>query len=248
MQINWPLIIVLFCLSLPGVFITIPRIIQLLLPENSKELKQRITRIAIGQTLAMILLMSYAGTILSMRTGLNDPLLESLLQGQAGVETVQGMVLPVLACTIGGLIVFLVLYYGLVSSILDGHSLQIMRKIRAAIGLDGCILYGGVVEEILARWGLMNLIAFFAILFAGKKNPTIIWSTIIISGILYALGQLPIYLAAGCQPGRRLIYTIILLTVWQAIVFGWIFWQYGLLAAIIAHMLFHLGWGLYDQA
>lgn len=247
MQINWPLVIVLFCLALPGVLIAVPRLITLLLPDNSEHLKKRVSRLAVGQTLFMVFLMCFAGSVLSLRTGLNAPLLEALLQGKSVFENVQRMLLPVLLYTIGGLLVFFVFYYGVVGSILDEASLQVMRRIRAALRLDGCVLYGGVVEEIIGRWGLMNLVAFFAILFAGQKSPFIFWSAIFLSGMLLSLGQLPGYLAAGCQKSRRFIYSMLLLTMWQAILFGWLFWQYGLLAAIVAHMLFHLGWSLYDK-
>lgn len=248
MQIDWPLITVLVCLSLPGIFIAVPRLINLLLPGNGEELRQRISRVAIIQTLIMVLLMSFAGAALSLRTGLNASLLDSFLQGQAVMGNVQRIVLPVLLYTLGGLFVFFVLYYGLVSCILDEATLQIMRKIRATLGLDGCILYGGVVEEILGRWGLINIIAFFGILFAGQKSVSVIWVAILFSGVLFALAQLPVYLAAGCPRNRRFIYTMLLLNIWQAILFGWLFWQYGLIATIVAHMIFHLGWSLYDKA
>lgn len=247
MQINWPLIIVLFFLSLPGTLIAIPRLIHLLLPDNSEVLKARISRIAIGQTLLMVFLMSFAGAVLSLRTGLNAPVLEALLVGQPVLKALQNFILPVLLFTLGGLLVFFVLYYGIVGSILDEASLQKIRMIRAALRLDGCILYGGVVEEVLARWGLMNVIAFFSILFSGRNTPLVIWGSIFLSGLFFAFGQLPAYLAAGCLPSRRFIYAMILLSLWQAILFGWLFWQYGLLAAIIAHMLFHLGWAVYDK-
>lgn len=247
MQINWPLIIVLFCLSLPGIFIAVPRLIHLLLPENSEHLKKRVSKLAITQTLLMVFLMCFAGAALSLRTGLNAPLLDALLQGKSIARDAQGMIFPVFLYTIGGLLVFFILYYGVIGSILDEASLQIMRKIRAALHLDGCILYGGVVEEILGRWGLMNVIAFFAIFFAGQKSAIVMWSTILLSGLLLAIGHIPAYLAAGCQASRRFIYAMLLLNGWQAILFGWLFWQYGLLATVVAHMIFHLGWFLYDK-
>lgn len=247
MQINWPLIIVLFCLALPGVLIAVPRLISLLLPNNSDELKKRISRFAIGQTLFMVLLMSFGGSVLSPKTGLNASILDGLLQGKAVFEQIQAMLLPVFLVTLGGLVVFFFLYYGLVASILDEKTLQIMHKIRATLRVDGCILYGGVVEEIIARWGLMNVVAFFAILFSGQRNAVIIWSSIFLSGLIITLGQLPAYIAAGCQSSRRFIYSMLLLNLWQSLIFGWIFWQFGILAAMVAHMLFHFGWYLYDR-
>ncbi|WED43260.1 CPBP family intramembrane metalloprotease [Legionella cardiaca] len=247
MQINWPLIIVLFCLALPGVFIAVPRLINLLLPNNSEELKKRVSRLGIAQTLFMVFLMAMGGSVLSLKTGLNAPVLDAMLQGKPVFDQIQAMLLPVFLMTVGGLLIFFFLYYGLVASILDTETFQIMRKLRAVVGVDGCILYGGVVEEIIARWGLINVTAFFAILLAHQKNSFIVWSAIVLSGLILALVQLPVYIAAGCQSSRRFIYSMLLLYAWQAILFGWIFWQFGLLAGIAAHMLFHVGWYLYDR-
>ena len=94
MIINWPLIIVLFGLSIPGVLIVMRRLIYFLLPNNTDELKKRMTRFAILQTLFMVLVMSFAGAVLSLRTGLHDLLLESLLLGKAGLGAFQNILLP----------------------------------------------------------------------------------------------------------------------------------------------------------
>jgi hypothetical protein len=247
MVINWPLIIVLFCLSIPGVIIAMKRLIYFLLPNNTDKLKKRMGRFAILQTLLMVFIMSFAGAALSLRTGLHAPLLESLLKGNTVFNSFQVILLPTFLYSLLGLIVFCVLYYGIVSSILDQHNFEIMVKVRAALGVDGCILYGGIVEEVIARWGLMNLLVFFAMVFAKQNNSVVIWSAIVLSGLLYGVGQIPVYLAAGCLPSRRLIYSIILLCLWQGVLFGFIFWQYGLFSSILAHMLFHAGWAQYDK-
>jgi hypothetical protein len=39
---------------------------------------------------------------------------------------------------------------------------------------------------------------------------------------------------------------MISLNLWASLIFGWLFWQYGLLAAMLAHMLFHLVWWPFD--
>ncbi|TAL64283.1 MAG: CPBP family intramembrane metalloprotease [Legionella sp.] len=248
MTINWPLICVLFCLSIPGVLIAMPRLIALLLPNNSIEIKRRFSRFAVTQTLFMVLVLSFAGSILSQTTGLSDPVLDGLLQGKVGLSGLQAILLPTFLYALIGLIVFCGLYYGLVGSLLDEHNLEVMRKLRAAIGEDGCVLYGGVVEEVIARYGLMNLLAFFLIFFTRQHNAGIIWTVILLSGLIWAVGQMPAYIAAGAVASRRFVYSILLLYVWQAIVFGFLFWQYGLISAILAHMLFHLGWARYDKA
>ncbi len=226
--------------------IAIPRLISILLTKNSEELRGRISHFAIAQTLVMTFLMSLAGAVFSLSTGLKASLLEALLQGQPVIALIQNMALPTLLYTVGGLLMFLVLYYGLLGSILDLRSLQAMRKIRAGLGPDGCILYS-VVEEVLARWGLMNVSAYFGILFTGQKSAAVIWISIFFSGIFFGLGQLPAYFAAGSRISSRFIFCILLLHLWQAILFGWLFWQYDLVASIVGHMLFQVGWLVYDR-
>ncbi|KTC66416.1 Uncharacterised protein (plasmid) [Legionella adelaidensis] len=246
MGINWPLVIILCGIALPGIYIAVPRLIDYLLKENSDELKKRISRIAIAQTLVMVFLMCLGGSVLANYTGLGDPILNALLQKSAIVVPIQEMLLPVFIGTIIGLLGFFILYYWLVSSFLDSHTLNIMQKIRGALKLDGSMLYGGVVEEILARWGLMNLVLFFVLLFNKQLSIAILWISIIVSSIFYTLSQLPAYFAAGCLSTRRFAYSLIILNLWLGIVFGYIFWQYGILAAITSHILFHLGWWFYD--
>lgn len=246
MHINWPLITLLFCLSLPGVLIAIPRLIHILLPENSELMQQRVSRLAIIQTLIMVLLMSFAGAVISSRTGLGDPLLDALLHGQPVLAKLNLIWLPALFYTLAGLFGYLVLYYGLLPFILDKETRAVMQKLHLGLGIDGCVLYGGVVEEVLARWGLMNLAAFFVLLIPGQSINPAIGMAIVLSGIIFAVSQFPAYLAAGCKPNRTFIFSFIILMLWQSTVFGLIFWQFGLLVAIVTHMLFHFLWALVD--
>ncbi len=247
MIINWPLIVVLFCLSIPGVFITMTRLVHFLLPDNTEVLKKKASRLVIFQALFMVLAMSFAGALLSGRTGLSDPVLVPLLQGKDVLNTFLSSLLPSLTYALICFFVFCFLYYGIVRSILDEQSIEVMAKLLTVLKPDGCLLYGGVVEEIIVRWGLMNLVAFFTMLFTKQINNTIIFSSIIISGLLFVIGQIPVYIAAGCKPYRRLIYSLVLLSLCQSLFFGIVFWKYGLIAAIISHLFFHILWIGYDR-
>ncbi|RUR13580.1 CPBP family glutamic-type intramembrane protease [Legionella sp. km772] len=247
MVINWPLVVVLFCLSIPGVFIAMTRLVYFLLPDNTEPVKKKASRMVIFQALFTVLAMSFAGTVLSVRTGLSDPVLVPLLQGKEVLNTFLGSLLPTFMYALVCFLVFCILYYGIVRSILDEKSLAIMAKLRVALKPDGLLLYGGVVEEIIARWGLMNLVTFFALLFTKQMNDGVVYASIIISGLLFVIGQIPIYIAAGCNSYRRLIYSLVLLSLCQSIFFGLVFWLYGLLAAIMAHVLFHLFWCIYER-
>lgn len=247
MIINWPLIAVLFCLSLPGVLLAMTRLVHFLLPNNTQQVKTKASRLVVLQTLFMVLAMSFTGAVLSPRTGLGDPILVPLLQGKDVLNILLATLLPAFFYALICFIVFAFLYYGVIRSILDEHSLEVMSKLRNTLKMDGCILYGGIAEEVIARWGLMNLVAFFALLFMRQMNTSVIATALFVSGLLFAIGQIPIYIAAGCNPSRRLVYSVTVLSLCQSFFFGLVFWQYGLVAVFFAHILFHIFWALYDR-
>lgn len=246
MTIDWKLIGLLFCLCLPGIFIAIPRIINFLLPDNTEAVKSRFSKVAIIQTMVMVFILSITGAILSQKTGLKAPLFELLLQGKLDFNQFSAIIIPAITYSIGGLIAFFVLYYGFVTKVLDNLSLQAMFHLRHALGLSGCMLYGGIVEEVIARWGLMNLAAFFILLFV-PPNDMVNWTAICVSALIFVVGQIPAYVAAGCVASRPLFYSIATLSLSQSFVYGLLFWRYGLMCAMLAHMLFHLFWTLIDS-
>ncbi len=244
---NWPLIVILCAGSFPGIFLAMPQLIHFLLRENTENLQRKITRIANLQTMTMVLLMSIAGNVISGITGLNAPILQLILTGDAAIGYLLDFLFPVFLYTVAGLIFFLILYYGAVASILDESTFKVMNRLRKVIGLAGGTLYGGITEEILARWGLLNVITFFSILISGKHTNLVYCLAIFISGFFYSLCQLPAYLAAGCKGSRRFIYSLVLLYLVQSILFGLLFWRYGIEAAILSHILFYIGWWTYDH-
>lgn len=90
-----------------------------LLPDNSEALKKRISYFAILQTLLMVFILSLAGAMLSPMTGLHDALLEGLLQGTTHVKALLPIMLPTVLYAFFGLMVFLVLFYGLIARLID---------------------------------------------------------------------------------------------------------------------------------
>ncbi len=73
------------------------------------------------------------------------------------------------------------------------------------------------------------------------------WAAIVISGLLFGLGHLPGYLVGGCKGTPLFIGAMLSLNLWASLIFGWPFWRFGLLAAMMAHALFHLVWLLFGM-
>jgi membrane protease YdiL (CAAX protease family) len=92
----------------------------------------------------------------------------------------------------------------------------------------------------------MSLFVWLGSLAFGQPGPAVVWGAILISGVLFGLGHAPSYLAAGCHKTVAFFCSMIALNLWASLIFGWLFWQYGLMAAMVAHMLFHLVWWPFD--
>jgi hypothetical protein len=105
------------------------------------------------------------------------------------------------------------------------------------------IFYGGITEEILVRWGLMSLFVWagWKLLKWGATLPSsaIYQGAILLAAILFGLLHLPA--TAAIAPLTPLVITrALLLNGIVGIAYGWLFWQYSLEAAMLAHASFHM--------
>lgn len=97
--------------------------------------------------------------------------------------------------------------------------------------------YWWISEEIVMRLFLMSLIILLLNKLSKSKttqNQTIIWSSIIITSIIFGIGHLPITWAITNITPIIIARAIILNWIWW-VVFGWLYWKKGLESAIIAH-------------
>jgi hypothetical protein len=177
---------------------------------------------------------------------LGAPFFEALVAGEPLWPALAPQLLPALAIGIAGGLIFVATYYLYFRPRLDSQTAQAMEDLRNALGIWGRLLYGGIAEEVLTRWGLMTLLVWLGTLLADSPSPAVLWVAIVISGILFGLGHAPGHLAAGCQKSPTFFAVIINLNLWASLIFGWLYWQYGLLAAMMAHALFHLVWWPFD--
>ncbi|MEP0915039.1 CPBP family intramembrane metalloprotease [Leptolyngbya sp. GB1-A1] len=104
------------------------------------------------------------------------------------------------------------------------------------------MLYGGITEEILMRWGLMSLLVWIAwkVLKQGVTVPSqgIYQGAIVLAALVFGLLHLPA--TAAIAPLTPLVVIrAILLNGIAGIAFGWLFWQYSLEAAMLSHISFH---------
>jgi Type II CAAX prenyl endopeptidase Rce1-like len=99
--------------------------------------------------------------------------------------------------------------------------------------------YGGINEEILIRlFGLSALAWLFSRVShtsAGLPTDTVFWIANVLMAILFGIGHLPVLKnLLGRMPPLMLVRSL-LLNAPIGLLCGWLFWIYGIEAAIVAH-------------
>ena len=249
---NGALFALLIAVSIPGIFIASYRQVETLrrtVARSKGPVPTRSTLVVVGivQNLVLVAVAAGVGTLLVPRVGLSAPVFEAVSSSEPIPSDLSSMILPTMALSALLVIPFLLVYYGFIRPKLGKESVKVVEEIRIQLGLAGRLLYGGIVEEILTRWGLMTLLVWLGTLVVGTPSSPVFWAAIVISGLLFGLGHLPGLQAAGAQRTPLLVASVLGTNLWVSLGFGWLFWQYGLIAAVASHMLFHLAWYPFDR-
>jgi len=104
------------------------------------------------------------------------------------------------------------------------------------------LLYGGITEELLTRFGLMSLVVWILYKITKRLTSTVYWIAIILSSIVFALGHLPIVFQVVEQPGVATYLYILLANSIGGMIFGYAYYKkgLGLECAMTAHIFAHL--------
>lgn len=105
------------------------------------------------------------------------------------------------------------------------------------------VLYGGITEELLIRWGIMTL--FFWLLLRPSRWVTIPRDlaaaiAIAVSALLFGLGHLPAASQFIGHLDREIVTYIVGVNMLFGCLFGWLFYRRGLEHAIVAHAVTHI--------
>ncbi|MCZ4316544.1 CPBP family intramembrane metalloprotease [Comamonadaceae bacterium G21597-S1] len=117
-------------------------------------------------------------------------------------------------------------------------------------GLAIGVLYGGIAEEVIMRWGVMSLVAWLLCrLFALRSKAVgatpgmparLAQVAIVVSAGVFAAGHLPA-LAQSVDLSAPLVARTLGLNMLAGLVYGWLFWRRSLETAMIAHGTTHVG-------
>lgn len=200
--------------------------------------------LSIIQPAILTLLFVLLGNVLAPRVGLDAPLVRDWAAGQTGASVLRRQIGPAAVVAAAVAVVLVAYSSAVVPRMIEQPGSELFaRFVAAGPPLATKLLYGGLTEELLTRWGLMSLFAWIGWRLAGKPAATpawIFWAAIALSALLFAAAHLPLLFALLGDPPLWMVAAVMLGNTVPGLLFGWLFWRRGIEAAIIAHAAAHL--------
>lgn len=235
---NWKLFVVLSCAGLPGVFALGWLALPLLVEGRTLPAPMWVLSVASSAQSAVLLALAvFAGAALAAKVGLRAPVFSALAGSAPVLEQVRPQLLPgIVAGLAGAALIWLFARYS------PDALTQLQSKF--SLPLIARVLYGGITEELLVRWGLMTLLVWLFWRYrqgmAGEPTPMIVWIAIVLSSVIFGLGHLPAAAAFVGQLSMSVGAYIVAGNTVFGLIAGYVYWRYGLESAIIAHALAHV--------
>jgi hypothetical protein len=183
------------------------------------------------------------GVALASKVGLSSPVAEAAASGGDSVSAFKPQIIPGI---VGGLAggVAVVLIAAVAKPFLSPEVVRRLGEFGKLLPLPTRLLYGGITEELLLRWGLMTLLAWAAWrLFQkgqGRPKPAFFVGAILVSSLVFGIGHLPA--AFMLFPAATLALTLFVIVGNSAfgLIAGYLYWKKGLESAMLAHALTHI--------
>lgn len=160
--------------------------------------------------------------------------------------SLSGITLTVILLSLLCALLHLIYYYGYLLKRLDAETAMKVKASQRQLGIMTRLLYGGIVEEVIFRFGLMT---FFVWVFHLMIDSLFIsmWLGNGLAAILFALAHLPGMYQMKIPMTKQLLLYGNSTNVMVGLFCGWLYWTEGLAAAIVCHMMFHLVWYVYEK-
>jgi hypothetical protein len=225
---SWRVWAALAALALAGLATMLWAPIEQLLPPGI-----HVPRIALlVQPAILIFAVAALGWWAAPKVGLDAPIIGGLLDGGDWAEALRRAWGP---AVLGGLVCGLAIvgFEALAGPYTHGRAQALELPLLARI------LYGGTVEELFFRWGLLSLLALAALKL--RAPPTLaFWSANLIAASLFAAGHVPGIMLTASNPPGWLPAAVMLANTFIGLACGWLFARRGFEAAMLAHGLAHL--------
>lgn len=191
----------------------------------------------LAQGALLLALAVWAGVRLAPSVGLRAPAFEAAVTGRPIGPELKPQVLPGLGGgALGGIWMFVAFRFApeAVAEVQNRFSIPIVAR----------VLYGGITEELLLRWGLMSTLVWLAWRFLQRREGPVeagsVRLAVVVSALAFAAGHLPAAaVLLGALDGPIVAFVIVVNTAF-GVLFGHLYWRRGLEAAMIAHAMAHV--------
>lgn len=199
--------------------------------------------LAMIQPMVLLAVAVLVGVLLSPKVSLSAPVAEALANGTSLITALRPQILPgVFGALIGGFAI--IGSWVLAKPFLPSAFVSRAEDFNRLIPPLTRLLYGGITEELLLRWGFMSFLvwAMWKITQKGKGSPRRLCfiTAIVFSAVVFGIGHLPIAIALSGAPTVTLVLYIVVVNASFGLLAGYLYWKKGLESAIIAHMLAHV--------
>lgn len=192
---------------------------------------------SLAQSALLLALATWAGVAFAPALGLSAPAFEAAAMRQSVTRALRPQIsLGLIAGGIGGMLLFFLSHHM--------PAALAAAQTRFNIPILARILYGGLTEELLLRWGVMTTLLWLLWRFVqrrlGLPRPTVVWLAIVTSALLFGAGHLPAAATLIGHLSGELVLFVVTANALLGVLFGYLFWRRGLETAMIAHGLSHL--------
>lgn len=232
---RWRLGLVLWLLGLPGVVSLGLTVVPEWTAQLHWPMSQAFAHLVFMLGLAAVLALAvWAGLSLGLQVRLGAPLLLAWLQGRSPWRALRYLALPVAAGSVAGaawLVTLAVTWPESLSVIDPVYGMPLLAK----------LLYGGITEELLLRFGGLSLVMWGLWNLWGEAGEPPGWPmgcwAVVISAVLFGLAPMGIaWAVAGTLP-HLVSLQLLLCEIVYGVMAGFLFWRYGLEAAVLAHLI-----------
>lgn len=195
------------------------------------------------QPTVILALAIFVGISLTPKVGLHAPVFEAFARRDRFAPFIKPQIIPALiAGLLGGVIV--VGSWVLARPFLPPEFVTRAEALNRLLPFPTRLLYGGITEELILRWGLLTFLVWaiwrsLSNKSTGPRGPHFV-AAIIVSSIVFGLGHLPLAVALGSSILTAAGLYVLVANSLFGLIAGYLYWRIGLEAAIMAHMIAHV--------